>query len=269
MYIEKKVFYVMKKILLLFLFAMTTVKVFAKIHPEEIVEMFEQNPEMFNVLAQMSYHYMAERNNSMDSRENVLKKSLQDIALDSIPGIELTGFQKNSTPENTVVAFVSPYCPHCRTLIKNLIQLEKEKFFGNRTAVHLVYAPTNSASHCATKALIAAHKVRKNEGILKALDIIDTRFSPVEALDWPGLFSQHHPDVPEKIFSQTMNCAEVEGHSKKCGEYINKLNMDSLPVIAIFTKNPKTKAALVDIILGNPSHIGLLSQTLKVKLKIK
>ena len=259
----------MKKTLLLFLFITNTFKVFATIHPEEIVEMFEQNPEMFNVLAQMSYHYMAERNNSIDSKENILKKSLQDVTLDTIPGIELTSVHKESTPENAVVAFVSPYCPHCRSLIKNLIQLEKEKFFGNRTAVHLVYAPTNSASHCATKALIAAHRVRKNEGILKALDVIDTRFSPVEALDWPRLFSQVYPDIPEKVFSQMMNCSEVDGHSRRCEEYTNKLNMDSLPVIAIFTKNPKTKSSLVDIILGNPSHIGLLSQTLKVKLKQK
>ncbi|WP_207760830.1 DsbA family protein [Holospora curviuscula] len=266
---KKKFFYVMNKLLFFFLFATTTSEILAKIYPEEIVEMFEQNPEMFNILAQMSYHYMADRENASDSKENLLKKSLETITLDSIPGIELTNFEKDSMPKNSIVAFVSPYCPHCRTLIKNLIQLEKEKFFGNHTTVHVVYAPTNSASHCATKALLAAHKMKKNDGLLKALDIIDTRFSPVEAMDWPKLFSHHHPEIPEKTFSQTMNCPATEQHSKKCAEYIRKFNMDSLPVIAIYTKSPNTKTSAVDMILGNPSHIGLLTQALKVKLKIK
>ncbi|ETZ04882.1 thioredoxin domain-containing protein [Holospora undulata] len=260
----------MKKIFFCFLFGMCAVKGFAKVSPEEIVEMFEQNPEMFNVLAQMSYHYGAGKNQGVDSEEEILKKSLQNIELDSIPSIPLTETENTSKVENSVIAFVSPYCPHCRSLIKNLIQLEKEKFFGNHTDVRIVYAPTNSASHCAIKALMAAHKIKKNDGLEKTLGIIDTRFNPVEALDWPKLFAQHHPEISEKSFSEIMNCPEVEHHSKKCAQYISKLNMESFPVIALCKKSSKKhKKELKDIILGNPSHIGLLSQALRVKLSIK
>ncbi|ETZ07286.1 hypothetical protein P618_200518 [Holospora obtusa F1] len=101
------------------------------------------------------------------------------------------------------------------------------------------------------------------------MGIIDTRFNPVEELDWPKLFAQHHPDISEQTFFQLMNTPEVETDSKKCAQCISKLNMSSFPVIAIFKVNQKNTKPLVDVILGNPSHIKLLSQALKAKLYTK
>ncbi|ETZ07285.1 hypothetical protein P618_200517 [Holospora obtusa F1] len=162
----------MNKILSFFLLGMHSITVSAKIHPEEIVEMFEQYPEMFNILAQMSYHYGAEKKQETDSEEEILSKFLKNMNPDAIPGVSLTDFEERSNPENFVVAFVSPYCTHCRELIKNLIQLKKENFFEDHTKVQIVCAPTNLAAYCATKALIAAHKIKKTKGLKKYWELL-------------------------------------------------------------------------------------------------
>lgn len=258
----------MKSSLLSFLLGIvTSTCALGKLHPEEVVETFQQNPELFDVLAQISYNYMSQKNQSNQSEEEVLRQALQKKTLDQIPSIPITHKAPSDT-EKAVVAFITPYCPHCRILVKNLIQLEKEGFFGNHTAVSLAYAPTNSAAQCATKAIMVAHKLGKNDGIEKALDIIEKRFNPVEEMDWPKLFVRAQTNITEDEFRNNMNTQAAEQFSNKCAQCISELNMNSFPVVVIYSKNAqeKTEKPNIAVILGNPSHIDLLKQALKAKL---
>lgn len=254
---------------------------FAKIHPEEIVETFHKNPELFNVLAQMSYNYMAQKHTSEDSEEENLRKELSRMAAHAIPGTLITQ-KRHPETEKSVVAFVSPYCPHCRVLVKNLIQLEKEGFFRDHIAVSLSYAPTNLASECATKAILAAHKLGGNEALAKSMDILETRINPVESSDWPKIFNQNHKVIKEEEFRDHMESKAIAQTSKECEQCVAGLGMNSFPVIAVYSKKPKViktdkhdvkeavkeaEQAIVEVILGNPSHINLLKETLLQKLK--
>jgi hypothetical protein len=250
---------------------------FAKIYPEEIVETFQKNPELFNVLAQMSYNYIAQKNASEAPEEELLRKELSKMAAHRIPGTLITQ-KRHPETEKSVVAFVSPYCPHCRVLVKNLIQLEKEGFFRDHTAVSLSYAPNNLASECATKAIMAAHKLGGNQALAKSMDILETRINPVESSDWPKIFSQNHKAVKEEDFRDNMESKAIAQSSKECEQCVARLGVNSFPVIAVYSKKTKDAGRLkqgekgsgqsvVEVILGNPSHINLLKETLLQKLK--
>ena len=256
-------------ILLSFLYSNNS---FSKIQPEEIVETFHKNPELFNVLAQMSYHYMAQKNASEDDEESMLRSALAKISPTTIPGTVITQ-KKHPEAEKSIIAFVSPYCPHCRVLAKNLIQLEKEGFFPSHVAVSVSYAPTNLASECATKAMVAAHKLGGNEAVAKAIDLLEKRINPVEHSDWPKVLSQHHNLIKEDELRTQMDSQEVAKISKDCEECVTGIGMNSFPVIAVYSKRANASKAqtsedsVVDVILGNPSHINLLKETLLKKLR--
>lgn len=197
----------------------------------------------------MQKRQMEEEQKLMQNINQVLLEEPEILTKVETPVLKGTAERKKH-----IIVFISPYCPHCKAVVQDFMQLIKQ-----HPDYHVsLYLSTNEgeqASPLAARALLAAAKMGKFEELF--LKLVE-RINLLEKEDWIRLAQSIGLDP--QAFEQWMNSEEIQEQLKAMVNVRNRFGFMGMP--SIIYQRSETNKPSYGVVVGRPPSLEQLAREL-------
>lgn len=142
---------------------------------------------------------------------------------DKVKALDGIVLGEGSSDSKTLHTFVSPYCPHCRALLKDYFKL-LEKDPSLKIKIFFIASPDGPDNH-ASRAMIASHKHGKFQDFLKH---VSEKFNILDEAELLSIAEK--VGIKKEDFKKAMESADVKKHIEEARKLAEAVKIMGTPI---------------------------------------